>query len=182
MKAGLLKTIASDFRPFFPSEWVLQKNVFRRKQSDWVHEIGFNASRFADEYNPVSSVFYTNMQLDPPSLCGQLLLATRHPVQRWISLAEHKQKLASIFEAMTQQFRPNIAAPLDEQVIQNLLVQHIDYWPHAYALCLLSVHKGRYDQAAKYFDSFNHSVAKMNYPWVAERRKELEQALIHAGK
>jgi hypothetical protein len=78
---------------------------------------------------------------------------------------------------MLEQFRPRIDLPLDEKSIEGLLMQRLDYWPHSYALCLLSAERNRHRDAIQFFDIFNRSVADKDFPWVHERRHELEQAL-----
>lgn len=179
MKTGLLKDIAKDFKALFNSEWRLKSTVFQRMQSDWIHEIGFNPSRFADEYNPVSNLFYRKTPTQNPiPLCVQILLSKKQPVQRWISFTEHKQNIQAIFDAMREQFQPDITVLLNEEAIQNLLLRRLDYWPHAYALCLWSVEKKECDEAISFFKRFNEAVENKDFPWVHERRKELEQALL----
>jgi hypothetical protein len=176
MKKGLLAKIAKDFEQEFPSDWERAKNKFQRQSGQWVQEIGFNASRFADEYNPVSTLFYLSVPVEPPpSLSVQLLLNKKHPVQRWITINDHEKDVTEIFQSMDEQFQPKITEPLREDVIIDLLQKKLDYWPHPYVLCIWASEHGKKAGAAKYFKSFEAAVQGKNYSWVNERRNELQK-------
>lgn len=90
--------------------------------------------------------------------------------QRWVKAAE---PAVTIFDEMVEQFTPALLLPLRVEEIQSLLNSSKNYWPHAYALCVMSAEGGDKDEAERYFEFFLADTADKNYPWVELRRREL---------
>jgi hypothetical protein len=178
MKSGEIKKVVQSFKGFFPSDWVCLKDSFGRRKGPWIQFIAFKPSRFSDEYEPGSCFDFL---WEPGGMSGgflgQGLLHKRHPVQRWVSLKEHYKSPEAIYRDMVEQFTPRIDQPLDTAKVEQLLQADTVYWPHLYALFILTCELGRHDQAAHYYKKITQLLMESPYDWALERRREL--ARVH---
>jgi hypothetical protein len=178
MKKGELKKVATDYEQLFPVEWKRVQNDFMRRNGSWVQIVAFNPSRWASEYNPVSSLdFLKKPGQVTGGLAAMILKKSRHPVQRWVTMREHEQSMASVFNEMVKQFRPHLLQLLDTNDIMRLLAEDLSYWPHAYALCITACERGDVPKAREYFAAFEAATAKKPYPEIDARRMELRESL-----
>jgi hypothetical protein len=172
MKAGELTRVAKSFVPFMPSPWRLKGKEFLRRRSSWVQIIGFNPSRFADQYTPRSSFEFLKM---PGEALGTFLgqeLKYPNGAQHWVKVGESPN---DVFAQMAEQFRPGILEPLQIEEIRVLLEASLSYWPHAYALCVMSMEDGDRAGAQRYFEAFLVATANRPYQWVETRKNELTE-------
>jgi hypothetical protein len=177
MKRGLLRKVAKDYEPLLPSDWKRIGSEFMRRAGDWVQIIAFNPSRWADEYEP--RCCFEFLKEPGPSTGGWGFHGLRHPkgVQRWITIKEHERALTSIFNDMVAQFRPPILQPLDPRGVAALIQTDLEYWPHAYALCVIAAERGDAPEARKYYEAYLDATTDKRYDWATEHRRELETCL-----
>lgn len=174
VKSGELKKVAQTYAAYLPAPWQRVGNAFIRGQGDWAQIIGFNASRFADKYVPSSSLDFLKMPSDQPGGFLPLELQYRNGAQRWVKTSESP---ASVFDQMAEQFRPSLRKPLSVSEIKNLLSATPNYWPHAYALCVMACEEGNATDAERYFNAFISTTSDKAYPWVETRKQELAECL-----
>jgi hypothetical protein len=145
-----------------------------RHEGDWVQIVAFNASRFSEQYIPRSCMEFLKMPGVPTG--GFLVQELQHlnATQRWIKTTDAP---ANVFEQMAEQFKPSLRHPLKVSEIKNLLDATVDYWPHAYALCVMACEEGDVGDAERYFDAFVLATSDKPYPWAETRKRELTACL-----
>lgn len=186
MKKGELKKVAQAYGALIPRPWQRVGNAFMRRDGDWVQIIGFNASRWSDDYEPQNCFEFLK---EPGEATGGLLLqGLRHPngTQRWLNAAKIANSASNdyapkIFEEMVKQFRPGILCPLRLNEVKSLLAEALEYWPHAYALCVMAAEAGNRAEAERYYAAFLADIADMPYPWAETARQELDACLMEIG-
>lgn len=94
--------------------------------------------------------------------------------QRWVKTAETPCR---VFEEMVKQFKPALLQPLNTDEVKSLLLSSRDYWPHAYALCIMACEASNLTEAEFGFAAFVSSTADAPFPWVEARRKELAECM-----
>lgn len=148
MKRGAIKQVEKTFAAQLPADWLYSKGTFRRRFGDWLHNIGFNACRFDDTFEPVVSMGFLK---DPVNVLGGFLgdglKWDRYKVQRWVSLAEMERDAGAVYQDMLRQFRPRIDAPVDITEVKQMLRQRANYFPHVYAPCVMAAEIGDFDEA-----------------------------------
>jgi hypothetical protein len=172
MKAGELKKVATAFSKFFPLPWKRVGNEFMRREKSWVQIGAFGASRFSDQYAPRNCFEY--LLMPGPATGTFLSQELKHPngTQRWID-ASNLTLVDSVFSEMVRQFKPSLLAPLDLLEIKQLLESSRDYWPHSYALCIMSLENENQEEAEQYFADFSAAIADKPYSWAEARKREL---------
>ena len=186
MKSGEIKKVVQAYVPFFHSPWKRVRNEFMRREGDWVQIISFNASRWADKYEPRSCFEFLKQPGDPVG--GFLVQGLQHPnrVQRWVNAAKIADPASNdyapkVFDEMTKQFKPSIPGPLVVAEIKQLLEASLGYWPHPYALCVMAAEAGNKADAERYFEVFQADVDDKPYPWAESAREELRACLEANG-
>ena len=174
MKAGELKKIAQAYAAYLPGPWLRVGNEFMRREGDWVQIVAFNASRFSEQYVPRSCMEFLKMPGMPTG--GFLVQELQHPngTQRWVKTTDAP---ANVFEQMAEQFKPSLRNSLNISEIKSLLDATMDYWPHAYALCVMACEAGNADDATRYFNAFVLATSDKPYPWAETRKHELTECL-----
>ena len=157
-----------------------------RRECDWVQIVSFNPSRFDDVYEPRRCFEFLSMPGDPSG--GFLVHPLRHPngTQRWVKAARiadpaSNDSAETVFAEMVRQFKPSLVKPLNLQEVRNLLEASIDYWPHAYALCVMAAEAGDKAAADRYFRAFQAVTADKPFSWVQSRKEELMECLTEIG-
>ena len=178
MKSGELKKVAQAYAACLQAPWHRVGNAFLRCEGDWVQIIGFNASRFAEKYVPSSSLDFLKMPGEQPG--GFLPRELQYPngTQRWIKSSENP---TDVFDQMVKQFKPSLLKPLNLVEIKHLLGDTINYWPHAYALCVMACEVGNAGDAERYFQAFILATSDKPYPWAETRKHELTECLKQAA-
>lgn len=174
MKAGELRNLATSYGLLLSPEWKRNGSDLLRRNGDWLQIIAFNASRFADRYAPRNCFEFLKM---PGPVLGGMLgqeLCHSNGAQRWVTLREPPEV---VFRDMERQFRPSITSPLSTGEIEVLLQQGSEYWPHAYALCVIAAERQERQSALHYFSVFQVSTQDKPYPWVVQRTAELDLCL-----
>jgi hypothetical protein len=97
-------------------------------------------------------------------------LLGRMGTQRWVKA---KESAPAIFQEMLGQFRPELLAPFEIGEIRALLLASLTYWPHAYAMCVMSIEEGDREMAGYYCQAFLTTTSDKPYVWVESRRQEL---------
>ncbi len=173
MKAGQLKKVANVYARFLQAPWRRVGNEFMRCEQNWVQIVAFNASRFSEQYVPRSCFEYL---LIPGPATGTFVvqeLQHANGTQKWISAQDVSTGVDAVFAEMERQFRPSITRPLDTREIKQLLEAGTDYWPHAYALCVMALESSQRDEAEHHFTSFCVAIEDKPYSWADVRKEEL---------
>jgi len=178
MKAGDIKKVAQAYSGCLSADWKRVGSEFIRLQADWAQIISFNASRFAEQYVPRSCLEFLKMPGLPTGSFLVQELQNPNGTQRWVKTSEGATK---VFEEMSKQFNPSVHAPLSLFDVQRLLAASLNYWPHAYALCVMACEEGNAAYAERYFGSFVSTIADKPYPWATTRKQELEECLKLVG-
>jgi hypothetical protein len=178
MKSGELKKIAQAYSTYFPEPWRRVGNEFIRREGDWVQIIAFNASRFSEQYVPRSCVEFLKMPGLPTG--GFLVRELRNSsgTQRWVKTTDAP---SNVFEQMAEQFEPSLRSPMNVSKIKSLLDAASNYWPHAYALCVVACEEGNSTDAQRYFQAFLLATSDKPYPWAETRKHELMECLKQAA-
>ncbi len=174
MKSGEIRKVANSYAALFRCEWNQRGSEFRRVDGDWVQIVSFNPSRFDEKYVPRSSLAFLKMPgpATAPFLLQELMHSKR--TQRWVSLDEPAE---GVFFDMSMQFRPRILEPLNAVEVRELLSDDVAYWPNAYALCVEALQVGDGEKAREFLETYSLATQDKPYPWVEERRKELETCI-----
>lgn len=178
MKSVELKRVAQAYSIFLPAPWQRVGNEFVRREGDWVQIIAFNASRFSEQYAPRSCMEFLKMPGVPTGAFLVQELQNPNSTQRWIKATD---VAANVFNQMAYQFKPSLRAPLNVSEIKRLLNATINYWPHAYALCVMACEEANASQAHHYFNEFVRVTSGKPYPWAEIRKKELMDCLEHVN-
>ncbi|MDB6064271.1 MAG: hypothetical protein JWR26_479 [Pedosphaera sp.] len=182
MKAGELKKIARAFGDFLPPPWKRIGNKYLRREGDWVQMVVFYPSRWNDDYIPRSCFEFLKDPDEPTgTYLGQELVGTRHKAPRWITVKETSRSMSAIFDEMARQFKPAILAALKVTEIRRLLEARMDYWPHAYALCVMAAEAGDKAKAEHYFAAYEAQGLDPTWDSVIETRKQLKRCIKEAG-
>jgi hypothetical protein len=114
--------------------------------------------------------------------------ALKHPngTQRWVRASRlcdtaSNDSAGKVFGQMVLQFAPSVAAPLLLPDIKRMLNISLDYWPHAYALCVMAAEAGDAPEATRYFAVFLEALGDAPYAWAEERKIELDACLREIG-
>lgn len=174
MKAGLLKKIARSYFTLFPADWKLYGSEIMRKEGDWVQIVSFNASRFNDTYVPRTALGF--LKVPGPATASFLVqeLVSSNGTQIGI---KSTADINSVFERMNHQFRPAIDGHIRISEIRSRLEAGMSYWVYAHALCVIAAAEGNESDANRFFNAFVMATEDKPYPWVSERRNELESVL-----
>jgi hypothetical protein len=107
---------------------------------------------------------------------GFLVQELQNPnaTQRWVKTTDAP---ANVFEQMAEQFKPSLCNPLNISEIKSLLDATMNYWPHAYALCVMACEEGNAADAKRYFNAFVLATLDKPYPWAETRKQELTECL-----
>lgn len=178
MKPRELGTIARTFAPFLGDTWRLVGSEFVRIDGDWAQIVGFNASRFDDQYIPRCCLEFLKMPGVATCCFAVQELQNSNRTQQWVGMSDEPR---AVFERMTRQFEPPLLAPLSIERIRDLLSQNVSYWPHAYALCIMACERGEMEDAKQYLDAFNAATVGKPYEWVEKRRQELMRCIGMVG-
>lgn len=174
MKKGESKRIIHRFAQLLPPPWKLVGSELMRQEGDWVQILSLNTSRFSDQYVPRSCLEFLKMPGPPTGSFLVQELQTPKGAQRWVNASEAAEP---ILVEMSDQFRPSLVSPLRSQVIHDLLEASSPYWPHFYALCIVSAEANDRESATKYLEEFERATAGKPFPWADARRAELVQCL-----
>lgn len=174
MKKGEIKTVVQSYTSHLPAPWQRVGNEFMRYEGDWVQIVTFNASRFTELYVPRNCMEYLKMPGVPTGGFLVQELHNRNGTQHWVRTTDASAK---VFEEMTRQFKPALLNPLNIVEIKNMLTDSIDYWPHAYALCVMACEAGNFTEGERSFDAFLSATADKPYSWVETRRQELTECM-----
>jgi len=174
MKSGELGKVARGYASYLPTPWERVGSEFRRREGDWVQMVVFNASRFTENYVPTSCMEFLKMPGPPTG--AFLLQELRNPnaTQRWVRISE---PVADVFQEMVKQFSPPLLKPLNVSEIKGLLSADLNYWPHAYALCVMACEEGGASDAQLYFEAFVSATSDKPYPSLEARKQELAECL-----
>lgn len=183
MKRGLLRRVADDYAQVLGPEWKRIGNEFLRRENEWVQLLGFNASRFADRYTPRSALQFLWMEGTPTaSFAVQELQHEKNRVQRWVSLREHETNWRKIAAEMVEQFRPRMDRQIDRQEVKQLLESQPRYWPHVYALGVMSAADGDCGRAARHAQMLREIAGETPNVYVESGCEALEALLKLCGK
>jgi hypothetical protein len=174
MKSGELKKVAQAYAACLSTPWLRVGSEFIRREGDWAQIVGFNASRFSEQYAPRSCMEFLKMPGVPTG--GFLVQELQNPnaTQRWVKSSENP---TAVFDQMVKQFKPPLLKPLNLSEIKPLLAATINYWPHAYALCVMACEEGNAIEAERFFNTFLSAIADKAYPWAETRKHELAECL-----
>ncbi len=178
MKGGELRKVAQAYGGCLPEPWRRVGNAFIRFTGDWAHIVAFNPSRFAEQYIPRSCMEFLKMPGVPTG--GFLPQELHNPkgTQRWVKTTEMPTK---VFEEMIRQFKPELLSPLNVDEVKSMLFSSLDYWPHAYALCVMACEANNLPDAEFSFNAFASATADKHFPWVESRRQELTECIKLIG-
>jgi hypothetical protein len=176
VKSVELKKIAIAYSIYLPEPWQQVGNEFFRREGDWVQIVGFNASRFLDQYVPRSCMEFLKIPGVPAGAFLVQELQNPNATQRWVKITDAP---ANIFEQMALQFKPPLRNRLNRSEIKRLLDEMVNYWPHAYALCVMACEEGNSGEAQHYFNEFVLATSNKPYPWAEARKQELTECLEH---
>jgi hypothetical protein len=182
MKAGELKKATQAFEPFFPTPWKRLGHNFVRVHGDWVQMVAFYRSRWDSRYQPRSCFEFLK---DPGDFTfgylGCPLVYSRSGTERWVEVSQTARSISALFNDMVAEFKPSIVAPLGLREIKRLLEAEIEYWPHAYALCVMAAEAGQKNKAQRYLAAFESDVADRPSDWFEKERRELKTCLKEMG-
>jgi hypothetical protein len=174
MKSGALKKVAQAYAAYLPAPWQRVGNEFMRRDGDWVQIVAFNASRFSEQYVPRSCMEFLKMPGVPTGGFLVQELQNSNGTQWWVRTSDTP---ANVFDQMAEQFKPSLCTPLSVSEIKSLLGATMNYWPHAYALCVMACEEGNATDAERYFNAFISATSDKPYPWVETRKQELTECL-----
>lgn len=174
MRSGELKKVAQAYTACLPAPWLRVGSEFIRREGDWVQIVAFNASRFSEQYVPRSCMEFLKMPGVPGGAFLVQELQNPKATQRWVNSSENP---ADVFHQMGKQFKPSLLKPLNLPEIKHLLAATINYWPHAYALCVMACEEGKAVDAERWFNAFAAATADKPYPWAETRKRELTECL-----
>ena len=174
MKRGELRKLAQAYETFILTPWQRVGSEFMRCEGDWVQIIAFNASRFSGKYLPRSCMEFLKMPGVPTGGFLVQELQNLNTTQRWVKMSENP---ADVFRQMVKQFNPRLLEPLDPSEVKILLTAAMNYWPHAYALCVMACQEANAVYAQRCFDAFVSATADKPYAWVLARKEELTGCL-----
>jgi hypothetical protein len=174
MKSGELKKVAQGYEAYLPGPWQRVGNEFIRREGDWVQIIAFNASRFSEQYVPRSCMEFLKMPGVPTGGFLVQELQNSNRTQRWVKTMDAP---GNVFEQMAEQFKPSLRFPVNVSEVKSLLDATMNYWPHAYALCVMACEEGHAGDAQRYFQAFVLATSDKPYPWAETRKHELTECL-----
>lgn len=177
MKSGELKKVAQAYKAYLSGPWHRVGNEFIRREGDWVQIIAFNASRFSEQYVPRSCMEFLKMPGVPTGGFLVRELQNSNGTQQWVKTTD---VLGNVFEHMAKQFKPSLHNPINVSEIKSLLDATNNYWPHAYALCVMACEEGNAGDAQRYFQAFLVATSDKPYPWAETRKRELIECLEQA--
>ena len=182
MKAGERKKVADAYGKFLSAPWKRVGNNYLRWEGDWVQMLAFYGSRWDSRYQPRSCFEFLK---DPgEAMFGYLacpLVYSRSGTECWVTVSETARSAPAIFKDMAAQFKPSILTPLSVLEIKRLLEAEIEYWPHAYALCVMAAEAGDKTAAKRYLAAFESDVANKPYDWAEKARHELNSYIREIG-
>jgi hypothetical protein len=186
MKSGSLTKVADAYAKFLTDSWRKIGRELMRREEDWVQIIAFNASRWADSYEPKNCFEF--LKMPGPPLGTFLVEGLRNPngTQRWLDFSKLTSQAATdsaaqVFTTMSSQFRPSILRPLRTEDVLLLLKNNLQYWPHPYALSVIAAERGDPIEAKYFFELFRAAVPDPSQPWALERGRELEEFISLIG-